>query len=132
MLIELKTYFLKHENHKMNNIQETIEDNLFSFGFLPLLLVMKIYQDKEKYELCSIILKVLNEHSQKYKFKIPARYNADAIEEMKYNFMKHHNLSGNITEYNHAWYAAKIITEIIVTVIISFGEKEDGASSLFG
>ena len=31
-------------------INKLIEDKLFSFGFLPLLLVMEILQDKEKYE----------------------------------------------------------------------------------
>lgn len=93
-------------------IKKLIEDKLFSFGFLPLLLVMEILQDKEKYELCSIIMEVLQEHSTKYNFYIPTKFNAESIELMKYNFMKYHNLSGDIAYNNNAFYAAEIIYEM--------------------
>jgi hypothetical protein len=108
-------------------IKEFIEKQLFSFGFLPLLLVMEILQDEEKYELCSIILQVLNEHSEKYGFYIPKQFTDQAVEEMKYNFMKYHNLSGDIAYYNNPWYAANILTEIrkLIRRSLRSNEKAD-------
>ncbi|MDD5013484.1 MAG: hypothetical protein PHW73_00095 [Atribacterota bacterium] len=97
-------------------IKEFIERQLFSFGFLPLLLVIEILQDEEKYELCAIILKVLNEHSEKYGFAIPKQFTDQAVEEMKYNFMKYHKLSGDIAYKNNAWYGAEILTKLEKTV----------------
>ncbi|MDD5358373.1 MAG: hypothetical protein PHX80_04450 [Candidatus Nanoarchaeia archaeon] len=91
-------------------IKKFIEQQIFAFGFLPLLLVMEILQDEEKYELCAIILQVLNEHSEKYGFVIPKQFSEQAVEEMKYNFMKYYNLSGDITYRNNTWYAANILT----------------------
>ena len=89
-----------------------IRIKFLSFGFLPLLKVMEIFQDEEKYELCSVIQEVLKEFSDKYNLKIPLKYNEDAIEEMKYNFMKYHNLSGETAFGNLESYVEDILTEI--------------------
>jgi hypothetical protein len=93
-------------------MKKLIEHELLSFGFLPLLLVIELLISKEKYEICSIISEVLNEQSNKYNLKFPTKYNEEAIEEMKYCFMKHHNLSGDITEKNHIIYAKEILNKI--------------------
>jgi hypothetical protein len=95
-----------------------IEKSLLSYGFLSLLLVMETLQELEEYELCSVILNVLKEHSKKYNIVVPLKYNEDAIEEMKYNFMKYHNLSGEITEQNHKQYAIDILTEIRINLYL--------------
>lgn len=71
-----------------------------------------LQEEEEAYELCSVILSVLKEHSKKYNLVVPLKYNEEAIEEMKYIFMKYHNLSGDITEQNHKQYAIDILTEI--------------------
>lgn len=97
----------------MKTTEGTIEKYLFSFGFLPLLLVMEVFQQGEKYEWCAIILKVLRKYSDKYGFNIPEKYNKDAIEEMKYNFWKYHNLSGDVAEKNTPYYAAEIYNDIL-------------------
>jgi hypothetical protein len=89
-----------------------IEQQLLAFGFLPMLLVMEILQDEEKYELCAIILEVLNEHSKKYEFTIPKHFNDQAVEEMKYNFMKYFNLSGETAYNNNPLYASTTLTAL--------------------
>ena len=92
---------------------ELIEKHLWSFGFLPLLLVLEILEDEEHYQWCNTILEVLRKHSKKYDFDIPKRYSIEAIIQMKINFMAYHGLSGDIAEKNSVWYATAILLDIV-------------------
>jgi len=93
---------------------DLIEKHLWAFGFLPLLLVMEIFENEEEYECCNDILKVLNRHSKKYGCYIPKKYSQEAIIQMKINFMSDFGLSGDIAYNNNAWYAAEILYKIQV------------------
>ena len=92
--------------------EELIRKCIFSFGFLPMLLVMEILAKDEEYEWCRIIQKVLNKHSDKYDLEIPKKYSGEAVAQMKINFMLSHGLSGETAESNNPYYADEIIKKI--------------------
>ena len=88
-------------------MKEVIENQLWAFGFLPLLSVLEILEREEDFETCNLILQVLDEHSQRLGIEIPTKYSDDAIAEMKIAFMAAFGLSGDVAFSNNWYYAEK-------------------------
>ena len=96
----------------LDKVKNIIEERLWAFGFLPLLVVMEVMQEEEEYEICGVILDVLRKHSDKFKIDIPTHFTVGAVMKMKEAFKKNFNLSGNIAYNNNAFYAMEIVLDL--------------------
>lgn len=93
-------------------MKELIENQLWAFGFLPMLSALEALEWEEDFETCHIIMEVLSERSEKFGIELPTRFNEDAIAKMKIAFMVNFDLSGEIAFKNNWWYAEQIISKI--------------------
>lgn len=89
-------------------MKELIKENLFKYGFYPLLIVLKRMEDKSEYSICALIKEVIEEHNLKYKLELPTKLSFKAVIEMKIAFMLNFNLMGDIAYKNSEYYADEI------------------------
>lgn len=89
-------------------MRDKIEKLLFLYGFCPLLIVKDRCSKRGEYEMCGLIVEVIEAHNEKYKTELPTNYSFEAIIEMKIAFMFHFNLMGDIAHRNVEAYADEI------------------------
>ena len=93
-------------------MEEVIQDELYKYGFLPLLIVLERMEEVEDYEVCKAIINVLKKTNTRLDIDLPTKLDGEAIAQMKITFMTKFNLSGNIAYNNSEWYADEIVKEI--------------------
>ncbi len=93
-------------------MRRTIQIELFKYGFYPMLLVVERFAKEEDYEMCQLIIDVIEEHNQKYELNLPTRLGEDAVNYLKLAFMVNHNLMGDIAYRNSERYAEDIMNAI--------------------
>lgn len=62
-----------------SELKEKMYKLQMKYGFLPYLMLMQECEDREQYEVCAIILDVLQANNKKYGLDIPTKYNDEAI-----------------------------------------------------
>lgn len=96
-----------------NNAEKLIYNFLLAYGFLPCLKAIETLEEKEEYELCGAILKVLKKHFSRFGIDFPKRYGKEAVKQMKGSIQKNFGLSGNIAEENTNCYANILLEQLI-------------------
>lgn len=64
----------------------------FTYGYLPLLRVLQIYEQREQFDVCAQIKKALNEYCEGY----PHQYSTEAIEVVKDDL---HKQGADVAQY---------------------------------
>lgn len=92
----------------LDKLKSLLQKELFKYGFLPLLIVMERMAILGEFEICKVILQVIQDHNKKYDTDLPTKLDGSAVAEMKIYFMTEFNLSGDIAYNNSQEYANKI------------------------
>ena len=95
----------------MNKIR-FYRQQIWKYGFCPLLLLMAMYEQEQKFEECEFILQALKLHYQEYDLKFPLKFTEQAIEDYMQGFWKH-GLSGKEAVNNLPVYAHEIEQTLI-------------------
>ncbi len=66
----------------------------------------------EDYEMCQLIISVIEDHNQKYELNLPTRLGESAVNYLKLAFMVNHNAMGEIAYSNSENYADDIMNTI--------------------
>ena len=61
------------------NIKEKLSKNFLKYGFLPYVYLLEELQVEEQYELCAVVLQVVQEKNEKWGLQLPTHYNDEAI-----------------------------------------------------
>ena len=93
-------------------MEKVIRNELFKYGFVPLLIVLERLERLGEYDICMIITDTIRKHNEEYDSDIPTVLNGEAIAMMKIAFMTKFNLSGDIAYSNREHYADEIMKAI--------------------
>ena len=63
----------------LQDIKEKLSKNFLKYGFLPYVYLLEELQAEEQYELCAIVLQVVQEKNEKFDLQLPTHYNDEAI-----------------------------------------------------
>ena len=63
----------------LQDIKQKLSKNFLKYGFLPYVYLLEELQGEEQYELCAVVLQVVQEKNIKYDLQLPTHYNDEAI-----------------------------------------------------
>lgn len=63
----------------LQDIKEKLSKNFLKYGFLPYVYLLEELQEEEQYELCAVVLQVVQEKNIKFDLQLPTHYNDEAI-----------------------------------------------------
>jgi hypothetical protein len=91
---------------------------IFSYGVVPVLLVMKDFEEKENFEECQIILNAINFMNKNLPLEdneilLPTKYNSKVLEDMKSKFQRF-GFKGDVFQANIPYYIREIAKMIKV------------------
>lgn len=63
----------------LQDIKQKLSKNFLKYGFLPYVYLLGELQEEEQYELCAVVLQVVQEKNIKFDLQLPTHYNDEAI-----------------------------------------------------
>ena len=55
----------------LQDIKEKLSKNFLKYGFLPYVYLLEELQEEEQYELCAVVLQVVQEKNKKFDLQLP-------------------------------------------------------------
>jgi len=99
-------------------MEATLTRLVTRYGYIPMLMVLGVMEEKEEYEICLKISRCLNQFSKGHGIEIPNRYSYDAMIRLKVDFMVSYGLSGETAEKNMPQYCDEIIKAITTQIVV--------------
>jgi len=93
-------------------MDKVIRNELFKYGFFPLLIVLERMEALEEYDICTAIINTLKKQNEEFDLDMPTKLDGTAVAQMKIVFMSKFNLSGDIAYANSGYYADEICLSI--------------------
>jgi hypothetical protein len=63
----------------LQDIKEKLSKNFLKYGFLPYVYLLEELQAEEQYELCAVVMQIVQEKNIKFDLQLPTHYNDDSI-----------------------------------------------------